>query len=121
MEIPQLEHQDGLEFIYFYTDGKIGGNHAIKSLLTYLRQSIIDNVTDDATETSITNIMESLDVTFERACEILRVNAEDFASLREKLQKHLWRLLNLKKADISSASLSKICYISLVQVNDVDF
>ena len=49
-EVPELEYQDGLKYIYFYTGGKKGGNKEMKSLLTYLQSSIIENVTDEATQ-----------------------------------------------------------------------
>lgn len=50
-EIPELNYQDGLKFIYFYTKGVKGGTDVIKNLLNYLQESKIDNVTDDITKT----------------------------------------------------------------------
>lgn len=49
-EIPDLEYTDGLEFIYFYTKGQLGGCKAIKNMLRYLCNSISANVTDEATK-----------------------------------------------------------------------
>lgn len=48
-EIPELEYEDGLHFLYFYTKGTHGGNTAIKQLLNYMQESTIDNVTNEAT------------------------------------------------------------------------
>lgn len=43
-EIPEVKYDDGLQFLYFYTKGKKGGNEAIKSLLNYCRESTEENV-----------------------------------------------------------------------------
>ncbi|MDD6811278.1 MAG: hypothetical protein PUD93_05365, partial [Lachnospiraceae bacterium] len=48
-EVPELEYDDGLEFIYFYTKGKKGGSQAIKNMLTYFQNSDSKNAVDDAT------------------------------------------------------------------------
>ena len=49
-EIPELEYQDGLTFIYFNTTGTKGGNSTIKSLLNFIQKSKIENVTDEVTK-----------------------------------------------------------------------
>lgn len=49
-EVPELEYEDGLLFIYFNTTGTKGGNSSIKKLLNYIQDSKIDNVTDEATQ-----------------------------------------------------------------------
>ncbi len=49
-ELPNKPYEDGLTFIYFNTEGKKGGNNEIKSLLTYIKSSIIENVKDETTE-----------------------------------------------------------------------
>ncbi len=48
-EVPDLEYNDGLQFIYFYTNGQKGGSQAIKNMLTYLQNSDSKNAVDDAT------------------------------------------------------------------------
>ncbi|MCM1134579.1 MAG: hypothetical protein NC400_03295 [Clostridium sp.] len=48
-EIKELEYEDGLQFYYFYTDGKRGGNEAIKTMLHYIKDSRWENATDEAT------------------------------------------------------------------------
>ena len=64
-EIPELEYEDGLTYLYFYTGGKKGGNKEIKSLLTYMQSSIIENVKDEATRSihaSVEKIKRSAEV-----------------------------------------------------------
>jgi len=64
-EVPELEYEDGLTYLYFYTGGKKGGNEEIKSLLTYLQSSIIENVKDEATQSiheSVEKIKRSAEV-----------------------------------------------------------
>jgi len=64
-EIPELEYEDGLTYLYFYTGGKKGGNKEIKSLLTYLKSSIIENVEDEVTQSiheSVEKIKRSAEV-----------------------------------------------------------
>lgn len=59
------KYKDGLKYIYFYTKGTKGGNEEIKALLSYLRHSIIENVTDDATQSihdSVEKIKHSAEV-----------------------------------------------------------
>lgn len=48
-EVPELNYDDGLQFIYFYTNGKKGGSQAIKNMLTYFQNSDSKNAVDDAT------------------------------------------------------------------------
>ena len=50
IEIPNLEYDDGLTFIYFNTTGTKGGNASIKKLLNYIEDSTINNVTDEVTK-----------------------------------------------------------------------
>lgn len=50
-EVPNLEYEDGLQFIYFYTKGQKGGSQAIKNMLTYFQNSDSKNAVDDATRT----------------------------------------------------------------------
>ena len=64
-EVPELEYEDGVTYLYFYTGGKKGGNEEIKSLLTYLQSSIIENVKDEATRSihaSVEKIKRSAEV-----------------------------------------------------------
>ena len=49
-EVPNLEYEDGLQFIYFYTKGQKGGSQAIKNMLTYFQNSDSKNAVDDATK-----------------------------------------------------------------------
>ena len=49
-EVPELDYDDGLTFIYFNTKGLQGGNLAIKKLLNFIENSTINNVTDEVTK-----------------------------------------------------------------------
>lgn len=49
-EVPELKYEDGLQFIYFYTNGTKGGNEDIKAMLRYLQKSTKENATDEATK-----------------------------------------------------------------------
>jgi len=49
-EVGDLEYKDGLQFIYFNTKGKKGGNESIRNLLNYIQDSRDDNVIDDTTK-----------------------------------------------------------------------
>ena len=65
VELPEMEYDDGLRYIYFYTKGKRGGNQEIKALLNYLQQSVIENVTDENTQSiheSVERIKQSAEV-----------------------------------------------------------
>lgn len=65
VELPEMEYEDGLRYIYFYTKGKRGGNQEIKALLNYLQQSVIENVTDENTQSiheSVERIKQSAEV-----------------------------------------------------------
>ena len=48
-EVPELMYDDGVQFIYFYTGGKKGGNSELQELLTYLQNSTDTNVRNEAT------------------------------------------------------------------------
>ena len=65
VELPELEYKDGLKYIYFYTKGTKGGTKEIKTLLSYLQHSIMDNVRDEATQSihdSVEKIKHSAEV-----------------------------------------------------------
>ena len=47
IESPALPYEDGLTFMIFYTEGKIGGSQKIKNMLNYIQSS---KVTDNATK-----------------------------------------------------------------------
>ena len=49
-EVPELEYEDGLRFLYFNTTGTKGGNEALKRMLAYIQDSKSQNATDDATQ-----------------------------------------------------------------------
>lgn len=49
VEVPELEYDDGLQFVYFYTKGKKGGSQTIKNMLTYIQNSDSKNAVDEAT------------------------------------------------------------------------
>ena len=48
-EYPDIEYNDGLKYIYFNTSGTKGGTEAIKQLLSYLKDSKMENVTNEST------------------------------------------------------------------------
>ncbi len=48
-ELPHLEYDDGLYYVYFNTTGKKGGSQAIKNMLNYIQKSVEENVADEAT------------------------------------------------------------------------
>ena len=48
-ELPDIEYDDGLQFVYFNTKGQKGGSQAIKNMLTYIQNSDSKNAVDDAT------------------------------------------------------------------------
>ena len=49
-EVPEIEYDDGLRFIYFNTRGTMGGSEAIHNMLKYMEQSTDVNIVDDATK-----------------------------------------------------------------------
>ncbi|MCM1468177.1 MAG: Rpn family recombination-promoting nuclease/putative transposase [Alistipes sp.] len=49
-ELPELEYDDGLQFLYFYTGGTKGGNNEIKAMLRYLQKSTEESITSEATK-----------------------------------------------------------------------
>ena len=49
VEVPELKYADGLQFLYFYTNGQKGGTEAIRKVLNYINDSKESNVTDEAT------------------------------------------------------------------------
>ncbi|MDD6071391.1 MAG: hypothetical protein PUC12_11375 [Clostridiales bacterium] len=44
-----FNNEDGLYYIYFYTDGTRGGTSEIKAMLNYIKESTQENVTNEAT------------------------------------------------------------------------
>ena len=48
-EVPDMEYDDGLRFLYFYTKGQKGGSQKIKNMLSYFQNSNSKNAVDDAT------------------------------------------------------------------------
>ena len=67
-EVPEVDYEDGLTFLYFNTGGTRGGNEAIRALLTYLQDSRKENVVDEATDRLhrlITKVKEKPEVRLE--------------------------------------------------------
>lgn len=58
-EVSELQYDDGLEFIYFYTGGHKGGNESIKAMLNYFQNSRKENAVDEATK-EIDKIVEQV-------------------------------------------------------------
>lgn len=50
IEEPSLNYQDGLQFIYFNTQGTKGGSKEIKTMLKYLQDSRRENAINEATK-----------------------------------------------------------------------
>ncbi len=49
-EIPEMDYNDGIRKIFLYTDGEKGGSDELKKLLSYIKQSSFENVTDKQLE-----------------------------------------------------------------------
>lgn len=49
IEVPQIEYEDGVRFLYFNTKGTRGGNEAISNMLKYIEHSEQQNAIDEAT------------------------------------------------------------------------
>ncbi len=49
-EIPEMDYNDGIRKIFLYTDGEKGGSSELKKLLSYIKQSSFENVTDKQLE-----------------------------------------------------------------------
>ena len=45
-EIPEMNYNDGIRKIFLYIDGEKGGSDELKKLLSYIKQSSFENVTD---------------------------------------------------------------------------
>ena len=58
VEVPELEYDDGLQFVYFYTKGQKGGSQAIKNMLTYIQNSDSKNAVDEATRKMDSYVMK---------------------------------------------------------------
>lgn len=50
IEISNLPYNDGLSFLYFNTEGTLGGSESIRNMLKYLSNSHETAVVDDATD-----------------------------------------------------------------------
>ncbi|MCR5802129.1 MAG: hypothetical protein K6G57_07360 [Lachnospiraceae bacterium] len=58
-EVPMLEYDDGLCYLYFNTMGTLGGSESIKNMLNYIQDSRKNAVVDEATS-EISNYVESV-------------------------------------------------------------
>lgn len=50
VELPNLEYEDGLKYLYFFTDGTNGGSRTIGNMLNYLQNSRRTSAVDEATK-----------------------------------------------------------------------
>lgn len=50
-EVPEIEYDDGLTYVYFNTKGTLGGSQEISNMLKYIQNSREESVVDDATQT----------------------------------------------------------------------
>ena len=49
-EFPEMNYNDGIRKVFLYTDGKYGGSEELKKLLSYIKQSNYENVSDTQLE-----------------------------------------------------------------------
>ena len=49
-EVPELEYEDGLCFLYFITTGTKGGTENIRNMLRFIENSVSSNAVDDSTK-----------------------------------------------------------------------
>ena len=49
-EVPELDYDDGLRFLYFNIKGKKGGSESIRNMLKYMQDSKESSAVDDATK-----------------------------------------------------------------------
>ena len=59
-EYPQMEYNDSIRKIFLYTGGSRGGSSALKSLLTYLLESVAENAVDEELQVLHSNVEHSL-------------------------------------------------------------
>ena len=71
IELPEMPYPDGLQFLYFYTKGTKGGNTAIKSMLNYLQDSSMHNVSNQDIQT-VHNCVERVKILPEVKQELMK-------------------------------------------------
>ena len=120
-EVADLNYDDGLQFLYFYTGGSRGGSTATKQLLNYLQKSIIDNVTDEATRT-LHECVSKVKVSPEVRLEYMMWEEKVFYLKRDaKEEEHIRQILAKLEKGKSSAQIADELELTLEEVEKLIF
>lgn len=84
IEVPELQYRDGLQFIYFNTQGAKGGSEEIRKMLRFIQDSKAVNATDESTRelydyVSKVKVQPEVRLEYMRFDEILECTAADAA------------------------------------------
>ena len=93
-EIPELDYEDGLKFIYYNTTGSKGGSPEIKKLLNFIQDSKIENVTDEVTK-KLHDCVSKVKISPEMRMEYMKWDAMIFYESRDarnegKIEGSMW-------------------------------
>lgn len=93
-EFPEIDYNDGVRKLFLYTGGTNGGTEALKNLLAYMQNSIVENAVDEELKELHSNVerlkgKKEIGVKYMHVQEMMerRVKAEVDKAVKEALDK----------------------------------
>ncbi len=115
LEVPDMAYEDGLQFLYFYTNGAKGGNCEIKSMLNYFSTSTLENVVNEATR-EIHEYINKIKVSAETEVAYMKYDDLIWKSKRRGRNE---LIVDLQKVGVSLEQIADAAKISVETVQKI--
>lgn len=124
VELPELEYNDGLCFLYYYTKGTKGGSESIHNMLKYIQDSKRGSAVDDATrelDEYVSNVRRDPEIRGNYMTFGDRIDWEKQMSLEEGIEQGKVQIVeNMLKKGKSSAEIADLCGLEVSSVLKIE-
>ena len=124
VELPELEYNDGLCFLYYYTKGTKGGSESIHNMLKYIQDSKRGSAVDDATrelDEYVSNVRRDPEIRGNYMTFGDRIDLEKQMSLEEGIEQGKVQIVeNMLKKGKSSAEIADLCGLEVSSVLKIE-
>ena len=121
-DFPEIDYNDGVRKLFLYTDGKNGGNDALKKLLKYIRYSKEENAVDEELKKLHSNIERLKDnkeigVKYMQMQEVIKYTVEEAVEeTTERVTKEVTEKTEQRMAKLTEILLAEKRYDDLQRV-----
>lgn len=124
VEMPELEYNDGLYFLYYYTKGTKGGSESIHNMLKYIQDSRHRSAVDEATrelDKYVSNVRRDPEIRGNYMTFGDRIDWEKQMSLEEGIEQGRRQIIeNMLKKGKTAGEIADICDLDISVVLKVE-